>query len=144
MNSQEKWDRRFLDLAGHVAQWSKDPRTQVGSVIVDSRKRVVSVGFNGFPTGVIDIPERYEDRNIKHMYVAHAERNALDNAPLMVDGCTLYTTLFPCNECAKSIIQKGIVRVVSYHNDINDDRFGWGYTNTMFVEAGVNYTLFPR
>ena len=142
--SDEKWDRRFLELAEHIAQWSKDPRTQVGSVIVDDKKRVVSLGYNGFPRGVDDIPERYADRTIKHMYVAHAERNALDNAPLMVDGCTLYTTLFPCMECAKSIIQKGITRVVSHDYEEDNDKFGWSYTFQMFIEAGVEFKLLTR
>ena len=82
------WDQRFLDLAEHIAQWSKDPRTKVGAVIVDEKKRVVSVGYNGFPRGVDDNPDRYEDRTAKLLFVAHAERNALDNAPLMDEGCT--------------------------------------------------------
>ena len=132
-----KWDKRFLELAEHVAQWSKDPRTKVGAVIVDEKKRVVSVGYNGFPRGVDDTPNRYEDRPTKHLFVAHAERNALDNAPLMVDGCTIYVPLLPCNECAKSIIQKGIVRVVTYVPDRDGTGFNWDITRKMFYEAGV-------
>lgn len=131
------WDRRFLDLAEHIAQWSKDPRTKVGAVIVDEKKRVVSVGYNGFPRGVSDNDERYEDRPTKHLFVAHAERNALDNAPLMVDGCTLYVPLLPCNECAKSIIQKGIARVVTLTPDRDGLGFNWDITRKMFYEAGV-------
>lgn len=130
------WEKRFLDLADHVAQWSKDPRTKVGAVIVDDKKRVVSVGYNGFPRGVSDSMDRYEDRPTKHLFVAHAERNALDNAPLMVEGCTLYVPLLPCNECAKSIIQKGIVAVVTYKPD-REDNFNWDITRQMFREAGV-------
>ena len=135
------WDRRFLDLAEHIAQWSKDPRTKVGAVIVDEKKRVVSVGYNGFPRGVDDIPDRYEDRETKHLFVAHAERNALDNAPLMVDGCTLYVPLLPCNECAKSIIQKGITRVVTYTPDRDGTGFNWDITKKMFEESGVALEL---
>ncbi|CAB4143763.1 ComEB Deoxycytidylate deaminase [uncultured Caudovirales phage] len=131
------WDKRFLELAEHVAQWSKDPRTKVGAVIVDEKKRVVSVGYNGFPRGVHDDPDRYEDRTTKHLFVAHAERNALDNAPLMVDGCTIYVPLLPCNECAKSIIQKGIIRVVTYAPDRDGTMFNWDITRKMFYEAGV-------
>lgn len=133
------WNKRFLDLAEHVAQWSKDPRTKVGAVIVDEKKRVVSVGYNGFPRGVLDSEERYNDRPTKHLYVAHAERNALDNAPLMVDGCTMFVPLLPCNECAKSIIQKGITHVVTYKPD-REDSFNWETTRLMFREAGVGLT----
>jgi dCMP deaminase len=131
------WDKRFLELAEHVAQWSKDPRTKVGAVIVDEKKRVVSVGYNGFPRGVFDSDERYEDRDTKLLFVAHAERNALDNAPLQVDGCTMYVPLLPCNECAKSIIQKGITRVVTYNPTRDGSMFNWDVTIKMFKESGV-------
>ena len=131
------WHKRFLDLCEHVATWSKDPSTKLGSVIVDDKKRIVSVGYNGFPRGVEDFEERYEDRPTKYLFVAHAERNALDNAPMMVDNCTMYVTLLPCNECAKSIIQKGITKVVTYR-PTREDVFNWNITLTMFKEAGVD------
>ena len=131
------WHKRFLDLCEHVATWSKDPSTKLGSVIVDDKKRIVSVGYNGFPRGVEDLEERYEDRPTKYLFVAHAERNALDNAPMMVDNCTMYVTLLPCNECAKSIIQKGITKVVTYR-PTREDVFNWNITLTMFKEAGVD------
>ena len=135
------WDKRFLELADHVAQWSKDPRTKVGAVIVDEKKRVVSVGYNGFPRGVDDNEHRYEDREIKHLFVAHAERNALDNAPMPVDGFTLYSPLLPCSECAKSIIQNGITRVVSREPKRDGTGFNWHITLKMFQEAGINLDL---
>lgn len=131
------WNRRFLDLCEHIATWSKDPSTKLGSVIVDDKKRIVSVGYNGFPRGVFDFEERYNDRPTKYLFVAHAERNALDNAPMMVDNCTMYVTLLPCNECAKSIIQKGITTVVTYRPE-REDVFNWNITLAMFNEAGVN------
>ena len=134
------WDKRFLNLADHVAQWSKDPRTKVGAVIVDEKKRVLSVGYNGFPRGVDDSEDRYQDRPTKHLFVAHAERNALDNAPLMVEGCTIYVPLLPCNECAKSIIQKGISRVVAYKPN-REDNFNWDITLKMFEEADISVEL---
>lgn len=142
--SEEKWDLRFLELAEHIAQWSKDPRTKVGAVIVDEKKRVVSVGYNGFPRGVADHEERYADRPTKHLFVAHAERNALDNAPLMVDGCTLYVPLLPCSECAKSIIQKGITCVVSYVPDRDGADFNWDATIRMFAEAKIDLIYYDR
>ena len=139
-----KWAARFLDLADHVATWSKDPRTQVGCVIVDKHNRIVSLGFNGFPRGVKDLAERYNDRPTKHLFVAHAERNALDNAPLSVEGCTLYNPLLPCSECAKSIIQKGITKVVSYEPDEDVEHFHWHITKMMFQEAGVQLYLINK
>lgn len=110
--SLSKWDRRFMDLAMHVADWSKDPSTRVGSVIVAPDRRIVSLGYNGFPRGVTDSDERLNDRPTKYAFVAHAERNALDNADINMRGCTLYVTLQPCADCTKSIIQKGITKVV--------------------------------
>ena len=136
-----KWDKRFLELAEHVAQWSKDPRTKVGAVIVDDKKRVVSLGYNGFPRGVDDDDDRYEDRETKHLFVSHAERNALDNAPRSVEGCTLYATLKPCSECAKSIIQNGITRVVTYSPDRPDVGFNWDITDLMFEETNLTLCL---
>ena len=139
-----KWVARFLDLADHVATWSKDPRTQVGCVIVDKHNRIVSLGFNGFPRGVKDLAERYNHRPTKHLFVAHAERNALDNAPLSVEGCTLYSPLLPCSECAKSIIQKGITKVVSYEPVEDVEHFHWHVTKQMFLEAGVQLYLINK
>lgn len=130
------WNKRFLDLCDHIATWSKDPSTKLGSVIVDDKKRIVSVGYNGFPRGVDDSADRYNDRPTKYLFVAHAERNALDNAPMSVEGCTLYITLLPCNECAKSIIQRGITRVVTYRTE-REDVFNWNVMKQMFHEAGV-------
>jgi dCMP deaminase len=109
----KKWDERFIELAKHVAQWSKDPSTKVGAVITDDHRRVVSLGYNGFPRGVVDDPERYETRMVKYKMIVHAEANALTSASKSVGGCTLYATKFPCSECAKLIIQMGIWRVVA-------------------------------
>lgn len=139
-----KWSMRFMELAEHVAGWSKDPSTKVGCVIVDQQNRVVSLGFNGFPRGIKDIAERYSDPEVKYKFVAHAERNALDNAPLSVEGCTLYTPLLPCNECAKSIIQKGITKVVSYEPNSDRPHLHWDITKEMFKEAGVKLFLINK
>lgn len=139
----DKWDKRFLDLARHVATWSKDPTTKVGAVIVDSKNRVVSLGYNGFPRGVDDSEERYNDRDMKRLFVCHAERNALDNAPGPVEGCTLYCTHCPCNECAKSVIQNGIVKVVTISPEDTLDKFwSWNITQDMFRESGVDIRYF--
>jgi len=139
-----KWSTRFMAMAEHVATWSKDPSTQVGCVIVDKQNRVVSVGFNGFPRGIKDLAERYNDKETKYLFVAHAERNALDNAPLSVEGCTLYSPLLPCNECAKSIIQKGITKVVSYEPTEDRPYLNWDITKQMFLEAGVQLYIINK
>jgi len=134
-----KWDRRFMELALHVAQWSKDPSTKVGAVIVKPDKRIVSVGYNGFPSGVCDHEERYAERAVKYKFVSHAERNALDNVSQDVKGCTLYSTLQPCPECAKSIIQKGIAEVVTIVDETRKellDEF-MNYSYIMFEEANL-------
>lgn len=139
-----KWSDRFMELAEHVAQWSKDPSTKVGCVIVDKQNRVVSLGFNGFPRGIKDSTLRYMDKETKYLFVAHAERNALDNAPLSVEGCTLYSPLLPCNECAKSIIQKGIKKVISYYPTEDRPNLNWEITKQMFLEAEVQLYLINK
>jgi dCMP deaminase len=137
------WNQRFMDLAHHVAGWSKDPSTQVGAVIVNDKKQVLSLGYNGFPRGVFDCKERYNDRPTKLKFVAHAERNALDNAYVNVDGATLYSTLYPCSECAKGIIQRGIKRVVTSKQWYNQQatRFNFDVSEIMFKEADVEVLL---
>ena len=135
------WDKRFLNLAGYIASWSKDPRTKVGCVIVDNRKRIVSVGYNGFPRGVSDNVERYINRETKLKFICHAERNALDQAPYSVENCLLYTTHLPCNECTKSIVQRGIVAICSYDNPRDYERFNWEESKQMLKEAGISIKL---
>lgn len=105
-------DLRYWRLAAHVASWSKDPSTKVGAVLVGVDPRMVALGYNGFPPGISDSPERLEDRPTKYKLIQHAERNVLDNAYFPTKGATLYCTQIPCSECAKSIVSKGIVRVV--------------------------------
>ena len=107
-----KWDNNFMGLARHIALWSKDPSTKVGAVIVDDRRVIVGHGYNGFPRGVEDSEARLNDRASKYKHVVHAELNAILNSRGSLEGCTLYTTLEPCTDCAKAIIQSGITRVV--------------------------------
>ena len=114
------WDEYFMGLAHLSALRSKDPNTQVGAAIVDENHRVVSVGYNGFPKGCSDdeFPWSREGGvlNTKYAFVVHAELNAILNSPRSVNGCTIYVSLFPCNECAKAIIQSGIKKIV-YESD---------------------------
>ena len=114
------WDEYFMGLAHLSALRSNDPNTQVGACIVDENHRVVSVGYNGFPKGCSDdvFPWGREGGvlDTKYAFVVHAELNAILNSPRSVAGCTLYVSLFPCNECAKALIQAGIRRIV-YESD---------------------------
>ena len=109
-----KWDRRFLQLATIVADWSKDPSTRVGCVLVDDKRRVVGMGYNGFPRGVSDAPARYDDRATKYLMVQHAEANAILNAVGSVEGTTAYVTLHPCASCSGLLIQSGVRRIVTH------------------------------
>jgi dCMP deaminase len=105
------WDLRFLAMAQLVAGWSKDPSSKVGAVITDG-KRIVSIGFNGFPAGTDDDPSIYDDRERKYRRVLHAEQNAMSFAKRDLTGCTVYITHPPCARCAAQIVQEGIKRVV--------------------------------
>src|SRR5262249_46543256 len=105
------WRARFLRLASEVASWSKDPKGGVGAVLVDARKRVVGLGFNGFPDRIPDDPALLNDQAAKLPRMIHAEVNAVLNATNSVQGAALFTTLTPCAECAKLIIQAGIEAV---------------------------------
>lgn len=143
------WLRRGLDVARLVATWSKDPSTQVGAVLMDSNHRILSTGFNGFPRGVGDHPERYADRAIKYPMVVHAEANALI-AALGAGGAawsTLIITTAPCARCVGLAIQAG-VSVVAYPAPTGDervDREPWKseaeLARTMLEEAGIKVVL---
>ncbi len=138
----EKWDRRFLALAAHVAQWSKDPSTKTGAVIVDPNNRVVSLGYNGFPRGVNDLPERLENREIKYKLIVHCERNALLFAQGPVRGCRLYTWPFmSCAPCAAMVIQAGIIEVVAPVSDNPRWIDDFNLAQTLFNEAGTKVRL---
>lgn len=135
------WKARFMDLAFFVAQWSKDPSTKVGSVIVRPDKTIASTGYNGFPRGVEDLEERYNDRPTKLLYTVHGETNAILSAKEPLHGYSLFVTGCPCNECAKNIIQSGITTVVFPKDNYFSTSERWkdsvAATRTMFKEADV-------
>jgi len=133
----KKWDLRFLEMAQNSARWSKDPSTQVGSVIVDDDKRVISVGYNGFPKGVAD-NDRLKDREEKYKIIVHAERNALLFANKNVEGCHIYTYPFmPCPVCAGMIIQAGIKRVITVKNKNSRWQQDFKVSRDLFHESGI-------
>lgn len=135
------WDEYFMGVAVLSSLRSKDPNTQVGACIVNPDKRIVGVGYNGFPRGCSD-DELPWDRNgewieTKYPYVCHAELNAILNSSLpSLKGSTLYVALFPCNECAKAIIQTGIKKVV-YLSDKYKDSDSAKASRRMLESAGV-------
>ena len=146
MNTLDKWDNRYLALAKEVATWSKDPSTQVGAVTVGAKKEVLSQGFNGFPRGIKDTPERYNHRETKYKFVVHAEMNAIYNATYSgtsLDGATLYTYGLPiCSECAKGIIQVGIKKVViEKSKELDNWNESLRLSQEMFSEAGVELII---
>jgi dCMP deaminase len=143
----DKWDGRFLDLALFIAEWSKDPSTKVGAVLVRPDRTVAAVGFNGFPRGVLDHPERYDDRPTKYEMVVHAELNALLSTRESVEEYTLYVTpLPPCSQCAAAIIQRGIGKVVIAMDKELPETWAkkWKVSSTMFSEAGVAVCVLPK
>lgn len=138
------WDEYFMGIAILASKRSKDPNTQVGSCIANDDNIIVSIGYNGFPRGCSDdeFPwereaEKMEDT--KYPYVVHSEQNAILNSRQNLKGCKIYVTLFPCNECAKAIIQSGIKHIYYLCDKYHD-------TPTQFVSrrlldsAGVKYT----
>ena len=139
---QAKWDKRFVELARLVASWSKDPSTQTGAVIVDPKRRVISVGYNGLSQGVKDLPERLNNREIKYKIIVHCERNAIIFANRCLDGCTLYTWPFmSCSTCAAMVIQAGITRCVAPFSDNPRWKEEFELSKEIFSEAGVNVDL---
>ena len=131
------WDVRFMGLAKLVASWSKDPSTKVGAVIVDDRRRICGVGYNGFPRGVEDKPFQLENRELKYPRVVHAEANAILNSA-KTEGCTLYGwPLFSCSTCAGLIIQAGITRLVTPEPLEARWQSSYDVSLEMYKEAGV-------
>ena len=141
------WDEYFMGVALLSAMRSKDPSTQVGACIVNADNRIVSVGYNGFPRGCSDedFPwERSADNqnDTKYPFVCHAELNAILNSNgIGVKGARIYVALFPCNECAKAIIQAGITEVI-YISDKYAETDANKASRRMLESAGVKLTRF--
>ena len=142
-----KWDEYFMGIALLSAKRSKDPSTQVGACIVDNKtNRILSVGYNGFPSGCSDddFPWDRDGATLctKYPYVVHAELNAiLNNRAGSLENSKIYTALFPCNECAKAIIQSGIKEVI-YLSDKYADTDIVKASKKMFEKAGIHLRQF--
>lgn len=141
MPKLSKWDYRFIDLAKLVASWSKDPSRKVGAVI-SRGNRTLSYGFNGFPSGVEDLPSRLEDKDTKRELTVHAELNAILNAKQDLAGCTLYVyPLVTCVSCAIAARQAGVSRVVVYIERPQSKTWedSGEKAKAVFAECGIEY-----
>jgi dCMP deaminase len=142
---KDGWDLRFLSLAKHISNWSKDPSTKVGSVLVDDNKRVLSMGYNGFPAQIQDDEEDYLNRDLKLKKVVHAEVNSIIFAQRDLSNSTLYVWPFmPCSNCAGLVIQSGIKRVVTVENDNPKWQDSFKLTGEMFTDAGIILYMYQQ
>lgn len=141
------WDETFMTIASVVSLRSKDPSTQVGACVVGSDNRILSLGYNGAPNGFDDdiFPWARESENsldTKYPYVVHAERNAILNfrgSLREFENATVYVTHFPCNECAKEIVQAGIKHVIYLKNEKNET-LEVQASKRIFTETGISFT----
>jgi len=135
----DKWLRRFLDHASHIAGWSKDPSTKVGAIAVDDSRVVLETGFNGLPRGVSDLPERME-RPAKYLWTAHAEENLVAQAARpRLKGSTVYVTHLCCNSCARMLVNAGVKKVVCGNGTTSMPVEQFEIALAMFAEAGVEF-----
>lgn len=154
----ERWDRHFLGMAHYHSNLSKDPSTRVGAVIIGPDREILSAGFNGFPRGIEDTPERLNDRDMKLKLIVHAEMNALLAAArtgMRLKGCSLFLAATddsgevwggpPCTRCAVEIIQVGITEIVSYPIKSAPSRWhaDLELSKKLIWEAGIKYRELP-
>ncbi|MDD5464355.1 MAG: dCMP deaminase family protein [Candidatus Moranbacteria bacterium] len=136
------WDETFMQMCKVIANRSKDPSTQNGACLVNEKNIIIGLGYNGFPRGCGDgeLPWAREGAfcDKKYAYVVHAEENAIYNANAVTEGSKIYCTLFPCNECAKTLIQNGITEVIYEDDKYHDDDI-WKASRRMLDLAGVTY-----
>jgi dCMP deaminase len=149
-DTRAKWDRRFFEMCRLVATWSEDRSRKVGAVIVGPANDIRAIGFNGLPRRVDAAPvERHSRENAeKYYWFEHAERNAIYNAArsgISTEGCRIYTSLFPCADCTRGIIQSGIVELNSFQVPDVDEVFqrSFAVAKMMLDEARVDVRLFP-
>ncbi|VVB76597.1 tRNA-specific adenosine deaminase [Candidatus Tiddalikarchaeum anstoanum] len=140
------WEEYFMGLSLLSSMRSKDPNTQVGACIVDESNKIIGIGYNGFPIGCSDdeLPWTRKADNIndtKYPYVVHAEVNAILNSTKSLKGARLFVALFPCNECAKVIIQSGIKEII-FLDDKYADSDSVKASKKMFSMSGVKCTIF--
>lgn len=135
--------RRYMGLARYIADnFSKDPSTKVACLVIGADPKKIAFGYNGFPQGIADSDDRLNDKEIKYRLIQHAERNALDNAEFDLRGGVIVSTLYPCVECAKSIISRGIRTVVTTPSPIREPwKQSSEWAAELFKEAGVEVVI---
>jgi dCMP deaminase len=143
------WDARFMGLARHIAEWSKDRSRRVGCVIVGPDCVIRATGYNGFPRGLDDEPAWRHDRPAKYQWTEHAERNAIYNAARLgvsLSGCNMYLPWFPCVECARAIVQVGIHELICEPYDAADPVWGTAFETAAAIlrEGNVSMRYYPR
>ena len=142
------WDSYFMSVAILSSMRSKDPNTQVGACIVNKKRKIVATGYNGAPIGFDDDKDMPWDKigeleNTKYPYVCHSELNAILNTTTLLEDCVIYVTLFPCNECAKAIIQSGIKEVIYLDDKYNGTKENM-ISKKMLDTCGVKYTKYKN
>ena len=139
------WDEYFMGIAILSTFRSKDPNTQVGACIVGKDHKILSIGYNGSPRGLNDDSMPWDRvgsfMDTKYAYVCHSELNAILNYSGTLEGTTLYVTLFPCNECAKVIVQSGIKEIV-YLDDKYKDTDATKVSKKIFDQVGIKYRMY--
>lgn len=140
------WINRFMNLAKEVSTWSKDPSSQIGAIAVDDNRQILSVGYNGFPRGMDDSSELYEDREKKYSRIVHAEMNLIYNAThngvSLKDSSVFVYGLWVCSECAKGLIQVGVKNIYMKPTSINKlEKWQEEFekTKTYLNEIPINY-----
>jgi dCMP deaminase len=138
MTSMEltSWDLRFMDLARFIGTWSKDRSRKVGAVVVGTSNEIRAIGYNGFPRGIDDtvLSRHCSDSGEKYKWTEHAERNAIYNAARIgtkLEGCKIYIPWFPCMDCARAIVQTGIIEVIAITPNYNDKQWGADFIKSM-------------
>ena len=135
-----KWTQRFLDLAKHIASWSKDT-TKVGAVAVDRSRRILETGYNGLPRSVIDKAERME-RPAKYLWTSHAEENLVSHAARTVlEGTTVYVTHLCCSKCARMLVNSGVAKVICGDGQTSMPKEEFEVATQMLWEAGVDLEI---
>lgn len=141
LSTLSKWDQRFVTLAFEIRTWSKD-NFKVGCIISKNR-RVLTTGYNGFPINFVDSKDRIENKEIKRKFMIHAEENAILNAVrngIKLKNSTIYISSFPCLDCAKRIVQSGIIKVICFNYDDKDpklERYNFKDVESLFKECDI-------
>jgi dCMP deaminase len=143
----EVWQHRFMALAEHISQWSKDPSTKIGAVAVSNERRILTTGYNGFPSRIEDTEARLQNREVKYDHVIHAEMNVILTAAhhgISLKDAWLFAYGLPiCSNCANHVIQAGFSTIVINSLHLDNPRWSesWGRSKAKFQEAGIEVKI---